>query len=133
MWPEVLDSTEGMDGNTGTTQQIILLRAVMHQAAAMKTGTCDKQLCTGPAKGGLGAAYKNLTDRVNALEGVRCGVLMYWCRGPMSTKKFLTEFTTNFKSGRLSSDFIMGLIRKAAAWYTAFVSPWKDALEENKD
>jgi hypothetical protein len=51
----------------------------------------------------------------------------------MSTKKFLTGFTTDFKSGRLSSDFIMGLIRKAAAWYTAFVSPWKDALEENKD
>ena len=51
----------------------------------------------------------------------------------MSTKKFLTEFTTNFKSGRLSQGFIMGLIRKAATWYTAFASSWKDALEENKD
>ena len=73
MWPEVLDSIEGMDGNTWTTQQIILFRAIMHQAAEMKTGTYDKQLCTNPAKGGLGTAYKNLTDRVNALEDVRCG------------------------------------------------------------
>jgi hypothetical protein len=69
MWPEVFDSTEGMDGNTWTAQQIVLLRAIMHQAAKMKTGTYDKQLCTKPAEGGLGrAAYKNLTDRVNALE-----------------------------------------------------------------
>jgi hypothetical protein len=78
-------------------------------------------------------AYKELTERVNTLADVRCGVLMYWANGLASMGKFLTEHTTNFKSGKPSQNFIMGLIRKGSKWHTAYVAPWKDALEDNRD